>query len=124
MNVRVFTGSRNAAPALELIDRALEGADLVLVGCCPSGTDAKVLRRALQLEIDVWIFTAKWKIHTTPLGYAGPQRNERMAARAAGFARHHNDVRCFAYPKGKSPGTRGCVRALKRRGLRVAVVEL
>lgn len=123
MNVRVFTGSRAASPSIAELDAALDGADMVIVGCCPSGTDAAVLRRALQRQIDVRIFAAKWNT-TRPREKAGPLRNQRMARYAAMLAKDDADVRCFAYPKGASPGTRGCIRLLKKRGLRVRTREL
>lgn len=123
MNVRVFTGSRKTSPYLDELDKALDGADLVLVGCCRTGTDAAVLRRAREREIDVRIYAAKWKA-TIPTGRAGPDRNGRIAVDAAALKAAGHRVRCFAYPKGKSRGTRGCARLLERLGLRVITVEL
>lgn len=123
MNVRVFTGSRDAAPSANELDEALDGADLVLVGDCETGTDRAVLLRARRREIDVRIYVAKWST-TTPRNAAGPLRNKRMANEAAALKRDGARVRCFAFPKGKSSGTRGCIRLLKKRGLRVQTIEL
>lgn len=123
VNVRVFTGSRNAAPSINELDKALDGADLVLVGDCETGTDRAVLDRARHREIDVRIYVAKWST-TKPRNAAGPIRNERMADEAATLKRSGANVRCFAYPKGRSRGTRGCIRLLKKRGLSVRTEEL
>jgi hypothetical protein len=54
---------------------------------------------------------------------AGPIRNRDMIQNAATLTRYGHEVVVFAFPRGASPGTRGCVREAVRAGLDVRVVE-
>jgi hypothetical protein len=141
MLVHVITGSRDWSD-VAAISRDLAGCEMLIVGDCPTGADAIALTAALDMDAIVEVYTADdrnvkplekrigqrgktmrcsdWNEH----GFgAGPSRNLMMSLAAAACRDDGFDVRCFGYPLGESPGTRGCVRLLRKVGLEVTVRE-
>lgn len=97
---------------------------MTYVGDCPTGVDALVRDWAQGFSR---VFKADWK----GVGKAaGPLRNGRMVTAAKRWADkpywegHIVDVLVLAFPKGKSPGTRDCMKQAQVAGLEVRVVEL
>lgn len=116
----LVTGSRHWRDR-ETIERALlavwlefdRPTDMILMhGDCPTGAD--------QIASDCWKrnglpedpHPADWDRHGRA---AGPIRNQHMVDIGA-------DV-VLAFPLGKSPGTRGCIKAARAAGLPVRIYE-
>ena len=92
-----------------LITRA-EGESFVVVHGAAKGGDllADAWARSGRPHVDVDPVEANWEL----LGaFAGPERNGRMVAKGA-------DV-CLAAPRGKSTGTRDCMKQAKAAGIPV-----
>jgi hypothetical protein len=117
VKVIALTGSREWTDRAA-IEQALAGAELLLVGDCPTGADAIALQVAKEWDVIVRVFAADWD----RLGkFAGPQRNEVLASHAAGERAYGMDVHCHAFPLGESRGTRDCIGRLLSKGLHVEV---
>lgn len=144
MIVVAITGSREWFDRAA-IEAALAGAEMLIVGDCPTGADELALE--LAFEWDIWpmvmcaskkraallamswkamnrrgtIYTcADWEVHGK---HAGPMRNRELATRAALEKQLGMDVRCHAFPLAKSVGTRDCISQLRAVGLQVDVHE-
>ena len=92
-------------------------------GACPTGVDAAVVklfggRLDANGESIVFGFPPRWNDYGRA---AGPMRNDSMLTRAK---RNDPEALLIAFPKGRSPGTRGCIALAKKREMRVEVVEL
>lgn len=141
MLIHVITGSRVWSD-VNVIASDLAGCELLIVGDCPTGADAIALTTALGMDAIVEVYTADdgnvrrlekrigqrgkamrcsdWEKH----GFgAGPSRNLWMSLAAAACRDEGFEVRCFGYPIGESPGTRGCVRLLRKAGFEVTTRE-
>lgn len=118
--VVLVTGSRNwpAHEASHVMDEiAKMRPDLLVVGCCPSGVDMIARAWAEDSCVDTAVFRAKWD--TEGKG-AGPRRNARMVAFVAGMPAGWMRM-VVAFPRGASPGTRGCIKLATDAGLLVRV---
>lgn len=121
MNIALITGSREELTneGRKLIDPALEWADFVILGDCPTGVDAYVDLKTIREKRH--LFTADWD----RLGKrAGPERNGRMVAEAVRQKEEGNTVVCFAFPTRTSKGTWDCLRQAARNGIQGRVVPL
>lgn len=115
MRVVVITGSRDWTDRAA-IEAALIGAELLIVGDCPTGADAIALEVAKAWDIIAAVHIAEWK----RLGKrAGPVRNGAIVARAALERTHGMDVRCHGFPLPKSVGTLDCMAQLRAAGFEV-----
>lgn len=116
MRIALVTGTRrDLTPEGEqfVIDQILEyGADLVIVGDCPTGVDA-VARGCSWWSVEP--FAADWNRFGKA---AGPKRNRVMVLVADAY-RHEHHVETLAFPAGESRGTRNCIALAKGQGLQV-----
>lgn len=80
----------------------------IVHGDCPTGADAIADKLAKEEGLNVESYPADWNKHGKA---AGPIRNQQMVDLGA-------DV-CLAFPKGQSRGTRQCMRAAEKAGIRV-----
>lgn len=120
--VALITGTREPVPEAEahLIRAAVEWADIVIVGDCPTGVDA-FARDLCEGVTAISVHKADW----TGLGKAaGPQRNAAMVREAQAHARGRATVRCFAFPSKGSRGTWDCLRQAADAGIRGRVEPL
>ena len=92
----------------------------VIVGDCPTGVDALVAVACRIVGIPCTPTVADWSLGKS----AGPRRNKAMVAEAAALKAQGETVRVLAFPAGKSPGTRGCVKLAEAAGLDVEVTDL
>lgn len=112
----LITGSRNwdspgtIQKAIEEQTRGLEPHVVTLVhGDCPTGADALADEYARAQGFHVEKYPADW----TQGRKAGPLRNKKMVDLGA-------DI-CLAFPKGKSAGTRGCMKLALEAGINTKV---
>lgn len=126
MHVVFITGTRENRVAFMMRDAiwaAMVSADRVYHGACKTGVDALAASIALyDLEVEVTAIPARGKRDGWPK--AGPMRNARLAERAAKYIADGHAVVCHAFPWGRSPGTRGCIEEMRKRGVPVIVHEL
>ena len=116
MRVVIITGSRHWARQPP-IAAAIAAADMVMHGGA-RGADEVADRVARSLSLDRLVMPAHW---ADAGAAAGPQRNERMAARAAALAAEGHEVQCFAFPLPDSVGTWDCVERMRKHGIPVTV---
>jgi hypothetical protein len=128
VNVVVITGSRSW-PDRAAIERALTGAELLIIGDCPTGADAIALAVAKEWDIIAAVFVADWKRYPVrnPDGSrnsenAGPRRNKEIADRAFLERQQGMDVKCYAFPIPGSIGTYDCKARLVAAGFEVRMV--
>lgn len=122
----IFTGSRNlpdeiahAEVEVILLRLMVVPGLFVCVGDCPTGLDAAVRARLLELQLQHKVFRADWDKHGKA---AGPIRNSEMVNEA--LVRSANiPITCFAFPYGKSTGTRDCMRKALAAGAIVRSIE-
>ena len=108
----LVTGSRNWDD-LETMIEALAPYDdykgtKVLVHGCAKGADTMAAYIALSLGWEVEGHPADWDTHGKAAGHI---RNHQMVKLGA-------DV-CLAFPLGESRGTRGCMKAAEKAGIKV-----
>lgn len=109
----LVTGSRNYGNRIDVwaaLDQQLaeHRAFTLVVGDCPTGADKHARDWAARWWIPVEVHRADWKTHGRA---AGPLRNHAMVASGADL--------CLAFPLGRSPGTRGCMRLAAAAGIPV-----
>jgi hypothetical protein len=117
MNILLITGSRDYPvpnAIAEELRAVCQRADLIIVGCCPTGIDALV-RAEFPNHIE---FKADWRQHGKA---AGPMRNQEMADLAKRFKNSGHKVFCCAFPSGTSKGTYDCADRAREAGLIVVV---
>lgn len=119
MKVAVVTGSRTWQNRAA-IAYCLEGAELLIVGDCPTGADAIALEIAREWDIISVVLVADWKQYGKR---AGPVRNGAIVARAVLERTHGMDVSCHAFPLPGSRGTPDCIRQLEAHGFVVTIHE-
>lgn len=117
LKVVVITGSREW-PNRAAIASALEGAEMLIVGDCPTGADAIALEIAKAWDVITVVLVADWKRFGN---HAGPMRNKEMAAKAHLERASGMDVHCHAFPLPGSRGTPDCIRQLEAQGFAVTV---
>jgi hypothetical protein len=115
----LVTGSRDWSDylsilkALQKIDSEQRGKKITLVsGACPTGADAMAESIAEDFGWSVERHPADWAAHGK---FAGPKRNREMVE-------SHPDI-CLAFPRGKSLGTRGCLKYAKLAGIETRILE-
>lgn len=117
----LITGSRDWTDKMALfgaiIDltnwHPIDWDDTVIVhGDCPTGADAMAQEFAEAYNIQFERYPADWTKHGRA---AGPIRNKVMVDKGADIV--------LAFPKGKSAGTRGCMKLAQEAGLAVKVFE-
>ena len=92
----------------------------VIVGDA-NGVDATVREMCRAAGVPFEVFQADWD----GLGRAaGPERNERMAQRAAELMTTGGDATCAAFPDAASRGTWDCVKRAARYGLASVVFPI
>ncbi len=123
--VVLVTGSRDLPESRRgEVERAIGECFALLVGYdpkthSPNGADRFAYEYAVARDdIHILTFPADWATHGRA---AGPLRNAEMARRAASAKSYFYEVECHAFPHGRSPGTRGCMKLLAERGLYVFV---
>lgn len=145
MRVVVITGSRKWTDRAA-IERAMAGAELLIVGDCPTGADALALAIAFEWDIFPIVFAASkkraaelatlwkrtnqraairtpaadWEVHGK---HAGPMRNREIAATAHLERASGMDVVCYAFPLPDSVGTVDCMSQLRAAGFTVTLPE-
>lgn len=130
MTVLLVTGTRdelNQFAGRFVCDRILDmKPSRVIVGDCPTGVDALVLELCRVTGIPCKPTVADWypNLYGKLDRSAGPRRNKAMVAEAAALKAQGETVRVLAFPAGKSPGTRGCVKLAEAAGLDVEVTDL
>lgn len=117
MKTVVVTGSRSW-PNRTAIASALEGAELLIVGDCPTGADAIALEIAKEWDVITVVLVADWKQYGKR---AGMIRNGAIVARAVLERASGMDVHCHAFPLPGSRGTPDCIRQLEAQGFVVTV---
>lgn len=80
----------------------------IVHGACPTGADYMAAGYAFDEGFNVEAYPADWNKHGRA---AGPIRNQQMVDLGA-------DV-CLAFPLGESRGTRHCMRAAEKAGIKV-----
>lgn len=110
MKVVLVTGSRywnDEAP----IRKALEGAELLIVGDCPTGADLIALKVAREDDCIVALYKADWaKYGDRRIGNpAGPERNGKMVARLYEEHSAGMDCKLAGFPMPGSKGTVDCM---------------
>lgn len=99
-----------------LIDEGLQ-VDEVISGSAP-GADTLGERWAHEHDVSLVRFEADWETYKRR---AGPMRNAKMAA----YASEGEEGVLVAFPRASgSPGTESMIRAAKREGLEIHVVEV
>ena len=140
VKIVLVTGSRSW-PDVASVAEVLRGADVLLIGDCPTGADAIALEHGHAAGCMVLVFSASSKTAARVSGIypgvavvevsewerdrklAGPLRNKAMAKRASQYAQDGIVPECHAFPTDDSVGTWDCVRALKELGLEATVHE-
>lgn len=120
--ILVVSGTRQdlAAEDIYRIQQAIKqwGESLQIEGLyhggCPTGVDALANR---VRGVPIKVFPADWQKHGKA---AGPMRNREMLRAAA----EHKGSVLLAFPKGRSPGTRGAIQLAMQMGITVEVIEL
>jgi len=141
MKVVCVTGSRSWA-AVEYIHEVLRGADVLLVGDCPTGADAIALEYALANDVMAVVFAASkdraaqiarehpsvvvhlaadWKAQGKR---AGPMRNQALADRAALERDAGMPIAVHAFPLPSSVGTLDAIKRFEAHGMFVSVHRL
>lgn len=121
MNRILITGSRDWTDKDAVIDAIMDlnnwypidWDEVVIVhGDCPTGADkiADDWAKATGIETDP--HPANWELFGKA---AGPKRNKEMVDLGADIV--------LAFPKGKSAGTRGCIKLAQEAGLPVKIFE-
>lgn len=130
--VAIFTGTRSELTVNEKsqvtkdlathVDlRTRVGPCEIYVGDCPSGLD-RYVRSWLGDSPCMHVFQAFWASEGRG---AGPRRNARMVGAAHGRAAKLGiPLVCYAYPRGRSPGTRDCMRRAEAAGAEMRGREL
>lgn len=118
MKVVVLTGSRDWSDRAA-IEHVLLGAELLIVGDCPTGADAIALELATAWDIIPVVLRADWDTHGRPK--AAYLRNQAIADRAALERASGMDVCCYAFPLAGSRGTYDCKRRLEAHGFVVTM---
>lgn len=80
----------------------------IVHGACPTGADYLAAKFALDKGLNVEAYPADWDKYGRA---AGPMRNQRMVDLGA-------DI-CLAFPLGESRGTRHCMKAAEKAGIKV-----
>jgi hypothetical protein len=118
MNILLITGSRDY-PVPNAIAEELRAvchrADLIIVGCCPTGIDVLVRTEFLN-HVE---FKADWSQGKK----AGPKRNQEMVDLAQRFKASGHKVACYAFPSETSRGTYDCARRAKEAGIAVKIIK-
>ena len=122
MVVRVFTGTRYdrfLTPKVKgLILSYIPDDSIPHVGDCPTGVDNWV-KQCAHMYAE---YTADWEQDGKA---AGPIRNKHMLEGAQKWAKESGlEIEVIAFPAGKSPGTRNCIKQATALGLTVIVHEL
>ncbi|MGW4648073.1 DUF2493 domain-containing protein [Kitasatospora sp. NPDC004289] len=110
----LVTGARNwpnPTPIRQALDAQLatHGDNLIIVvGDCPTGADHHARQWATDHRVPLDVHIANWNAHGPA---AGPLRNHAMVAAGADL--------CLAFPLGRSPGTRNCMRRATAAGIPV-----
>lgn len=117
MKVVLVTGDRTwPLSDYRHVEDVLHGADLVIVGCCPTGVDLIAREFCLGNDIMQPPMVADWK----RLGrQAGPERNGRMVKLACEMRSDGIPVEAWAFPLLGSTGTTGCMKLLKAQAFDV-----
>lgn len=117
----LITGSRDWTDTRAIADALLDLNDwypidwdevVIVHGHCPTGADHIADVFASSYNIRVERHPANWGLHGKA---AGPLRNKKMVDLGADIV--------LAFPKGKSKGTRGCIKLAEEAGLTVKVYE-
>ena len=118
MHVVLITGTREAIgpKTKRAIQDALAGADLLIVGDCPTGVDRYALGVAQTEGINYERHEADWDRWGRS---AGPRRNRDMVYRAVDLLARGHHVECAAFPGPKSTGTRDCMTQATGEGIPV-----
>lgn len=110
----LITGSRNWTDKKKvlyaLVDQVMyKKEDVVFIhGGCPTGADAIAGEWIDVMGVKTEVYPADWDKHGRA---AGPIRNQQMVDLGA-------DV-CLAFPLGESRGTRHCMKAAEKAGIKV-----
>lgn len=121
MKVAIITGTRSNdvrddPAALGRLLTAIEWADFVVLGDCPTGIDAAARHFCEVSEVWCEVLRADWGVHGRG---AGPRRNGEMVRTAIEAAEERGGVvRCFAFPYVGSRGTWDCLKQAAERGIR------
>lgn len=117
--VVLITGTRHQLNGdAPLVEEAIVGADIVLVGDA-TGVDAHARNSARWQHVGtVQTFEAHWR---TEGRAAGPKRNQRMVDEAARLMSEGHDVHCHAFPSKDSRGTWDCIRRAVAAGIPTTV---
>lgn len=114
----LITGSRNHDHP-ETIHKAIDkhtkhapSAVTIVSGGCPTGADRIAEEYARTQGITLEIHPAKWHVHGRA---AGPIRNQEMVDAGADIV--------LAFPVGESRGTRHCISAAQKAGLKTEIYE-
>jgi hypothetical protein len=130
----LVTGSRDWTDA-GFVERKLEevlefGPFVLVQGDNPDGVDGIAKAWAIRRGVEHEDVPADWSRPCTEECYHAPRfrRNGDRYCPVAGNLRNQEMVdrgafRCLAFPKGKSPGTRDCIRRAKAAGIWVVVFE-
>lgn len=117
----LVTGSRDWTDKQAIVDAVMDlnnwypidWDEVVIVhGACPTGADKIADDFAEAYGLQVERHAANWSLHGKA---AGPKRNQKMVDLGADIV--------LAFPKGTSKGTRNCIKAAEKAGLRVKVYE-
>lgn len=121
MKTVVVTGSRTWTNRAAIAS-TLEGAELLIVGDCPTGADAIALEIAKEWDVITVVLVADWKRYgkTGPTN-AGHMRNGEIVTRAVLERASGMDVHCHAFPPPGSRGTPDCIRQLEAQGFAVTI---
>jgi hypothetical protein len=117
MRIVIVTGSRDHRdpyPIFHVLYEAhrVQPIDLVVQGGA-KGADAFALEWAEWLGVRCVTVKAEWSLYGKA---AGMKRNRKMLDM-------YPQAEVFAFPKGDSPGTRGCIAEAQKRNMRVYVTE-
>lgn len=117
----LITGSRDWDDRRAIADALLDLNDwypidwdevVIVHGDCPTGADKLADDWAKSYDIKRERHPANWGLHGKA---AGPLRNKKMVDLGADLV--------LAFPKGKSKGTRNCIKLAEEAGLTVKVYE-
>lgn len=130
----LITGTRNLDDAgRRIVERTMRKQaqahgypDIVIHGAEPKGVDAFADGLCKRRGIKTLPMPADWEGWRAKgdVNRAGPERNKAMVKAALGLEEEGWTVRYLAFPRGKSTGTRGCLRLCQAAGLDGVVVEL
>ena len=110
----LITGSRGWEDRLTIARAMLDAADgvtdeiVIVHGLCPTGADEIADDFAEFMNWKIEAYPADWNKHGRA---AGPIRNQQMVDLGA-------DI-CLAFPLGESRGTRHCMQAAEKAGIKV-----